>query len=316
MGRFNPRYILGRIVQAAVVLWAAYTITFVILEMLPADPVALIVRAQGGDVSSLSDGELNDIKREYGFDASPLARYLSMLGAALHGDFGKSYVDGRPVASLLFENLSSTLELSILAIVVSTVVAFLLAYTSTLAHGTWLHSLLAALPSIGASIPSFWVGLLLLQVFSFTLGWLPSMGMDGWQTMVLPVITMSVPTSAMLGKLLISEFDAVYGSQQVRVAKAHGLGRSFVIWHHIAKNASLPAVTIIGLMIGEVVTGAIVAETIFSRQGLGVLIQQSVTNQDIPVVQGAVVLAAGVFVVVNLIVDLIYPLLDPRITVS
>lgn len=308
------RHVLLRIVQAVLVLWAAYTVTYIILNLLPADPLALILQAQGADISTLSASQIATLRHSYGLDTAPLQRYFTMLLAAIHGDFGNSYTYGTSVLHLIAVRVSSTIVISLLSILLSVVLSFALAFWVSLTRQHWLRKVLAALPAFAASVPSFWVGLLLMQIFCFWLGWLPSGGMKGPASMVLPVITMSVPTAAMLSQLLINGFESIMDSNYVTVARARGFSKRHILFAHVSKNASLPALTILGLLVGETVTGAIVAETVFSRQGLGMLIQQAVTNQDIPVVQGAVVLAAGAFVIVNLIVDLIYPLLDPRLT--
>ncbi|WP_055427403.1 ABC transporter permease [Bifidobacterium aesculapii] len=311
----KPWYVLGRIGQAVLVLWAAYTVCYIILNLLPADPLALLLQAKGTDIGSLNADQIATLRHTYGLDAGPVQQYLTMLLAALHGDFGTSYTLGQPVLPLIASRVSSTLAISLLALVVAVALAFALAFAAVFTRSRVIRNVLGAIPVIGMSVPSFWVALLLMQVFSFSLGWFPSMGMQGWKSLVLPTVTMAIPTSALLGQLLLSEFDAVLESPQAVVAKAHGLSRTQVILHHVVKNASLPSLTILGLLVGDTFTGAIIAETIFARQGLGMLIQQAVTQQDVPVVQGAVVLAAGAFVLVNLIVDLIYPLLDPRIRI-
>lgn len=316
MRAYRVRYILGRIGQAALVLWAAYTVAYVILELLPANPLMMIAQAKGSDLSALNADQIAVLKRTYGLSDNPVQQYFSMLTGALHGDFGISYQLDQPVAQLIASRVSSTLLISLLAIALALVVSFLLAFAAAFTGNQTIRSVLNALPTFGVSVPYFWVGLLLMQVFCFWLGWLPSMGNDGWQSLILPTITMSIPTTALLSRLLMSGFDEVLQEPFVKVAVAHGLGRSRIILRHAIKNASLPVLTILGLIVGDTVTGAIVAETVFSRQGLGSLIQQSVSTQDIPVVLGTVVLAATAFVAVNLIVDLIYPLLDPRIGYS
>lgn len=313
MRRIDGGYILRRLVQAVGVLWAAYTVSYLILNVLPSDPLALMLKARGTDVSSLSASQLSTLRRSYGLDEGPLSRYFTMLVRALRGDFGDSYTYGVPVTHLLVVRVSSTLLISLLSILLAVLIAFVIAVASVSIQSNALRRIISSLPVLGASVPSFWVGLLLMQVFSFGLGWFPSMGMKGWRSLVLPTVTMSIPTSALLAQLLVSEFERVMSEPYVIVAKAHGLGRGKIIVSHVIKNASLPALTILGLILGDTVTGAIVAETVFSRQGIGMLVQQAVTNQDIPVVQATVALAAAAFVLVNLIVDLLYPLLDPRI---
>ncbi|MCH9277278.1 ABC transporter permease, partial [Bifidobacterium amazonense] len=221
---------------------------------------------------------------------------------------------GVPVSQLISQRLSNTLIISGLSIAVSFAGAFVIAFFAACTRHDWVRDLLNMLPTLGVSVPSFWIGLLLMQVFSFGLGLLPSVGTDGWQTLILPTVTMSIPMMALLSRLLMTGFEEVLREGFITTAKAHGLSYRTIVVTHVLRNGSLPAFTMLGLIIGHTVTGAIVAETVFSRQGVGMLVQQSVENQDIPVVQGVVLLAAAAFVVINLIVDLVYPLLDPRIS--
>ena len=313
MSKTLASYLIRRIAQAVLVLWAAYTVAFTILNLLPSNPLALVLQARGMDLQSLSAEQVEALKSQYGLDRPEWQQYFSMLFGALHGDFGTSYTYGTSVGQLIAARFSSTVLISVLAIVLSLVVAFSLAFLASFTNNRGVRSFLRALPTLGKSVPGFWIGLLLMQVFSFWLGWVPSMGMDGWRTLILPTITMAIPTGALLGQLLMSGFDEVLAEPFVTVATAHGLSKTSVLVRHVLKNASLPVLTVLGLCLGDVVTGAIIAETIFSRQGIGMLVQQAVQQQDIPVVQGVVLLAAFAFVLVNLAVDLIYPILDPRL---
>ena len=177
-----------------------------------------------------------------------------------------------------------------------------------------LRMLLDRLPALGVAVPSFLVGLVLIQYFAFDLGWLPSMGTGGWRHLVLPVITMAIPAAAQLAQVLTRSFHETLREQYIVTARAKGLSRGEVQLRHAFRNAALPALTIFGLLVGVTVTSAIVVETVFNRNGIGKLAQEAVLAKDVPVVLAIVVLAATGFVVVNLLIDLIYPLLDPRIT--
>lgn len=314
----NPKgyaaYIAKRIGQAALVLWAAYTVTYVILNLLPKNVEQSILVARGMQEAVGDPNAIAQVRAEFGLDESPVRHYFTVLFAALHGDLGTSYQYGSNVASLIATRLGMTISVSLLAVLLAVAVAFVLAFAASYFRQKTIRAVLQALPTLSVSVPTFWIGLLLMQVFSFWLGLLPSIGQSGWKTMVLPVITMAIPVSAMLSRLLMDGFDNVLREPFIVAAKAHGFSRRSIIVSHVIKNGSLPALTMLGLIVGGTVNGAIVAETVFSRQGVGLLIQQAVQNQDFPVVQGVVLLAAAAFVVVNLVVDLIYPLLDPRIS--
>ncbi|PWJ48306.1 peptide/nickel transport system permease protein [Quadrisphaera granulorum] len=312
----TARYVAGRIGQAVVVLWAAYTVTFVVLYLLPSDPVSILVDTAGGAKGAASAAQVAAIKAEYGFDRPVPVQYVTMLGAALTGDLGRSVSLGTPVSTLLEENLPSTLALAVVAIAITVVAGLVLAFVATYVRRPWLRTLLERVPALGVSFPTFFIGLLLLQVFSFNLRLFPATGSQGLSSLALPAVTMAIPAAGMLAQVLVRGLSDTLGEAYVTTAHAKGLHRLVVHGKHALRNAALPALTILGVLVGSAVTASIVAETIFSRAGLGRLTQQAVLAQDIPLVMGIVVVAAAAFVLVNLVVDLIYPLLDPRVVVS
>jgi peptide/nickel transport system permease protein len=305
-------YTVRRIAQAIAVLWAAYTVTFVVLYALPSDPVSILLNQAGGTGRPSAD-QVAKIQQEYGFSDPILVQYVHHLVDAFRLDFGQSVSRGQSVTSLLSENLPPTIALTAMALMVTVVLGGGLAFLATYVGWRPLRSFLHRLPAVGVSFPTFWVGLLLIQLFSFSLGWFPATGSDGVSSLVLPALTMSLPTSGILAQVLIRGLDDTLDQPHIATARAKGLSRLTIHTTHALKNASLPALTILGLLVGATVTNAVIAETVFSRLGIGRLAQQAVLAQDIPLVQGIVVLAAAVFVVVNLVVDLIYPLLDPRV---
>jgi peptide/nickel transport system permease protein len=307
------RYILGRVAQAVIVLWAAYTVSFIVLYLLPSDPLSILMNQSGADVTQ-SATQIAAVKHEYGLDQPVILQYLHQLGNALHFDFGQSISKGQSVSSLLAQNVPSTLALAATALVLTIVFGVMLAFLATYVGWRPVRMLLERLPAVGVSFPAFWVGLLLIQVFSFNLRWFPSTGSEGLNTLILPAITMAIPTSGVLAQVLIRSLNDTLGEAYITTARAKGLGRFSIHAKHALANAALPALTILGLLVGATVTGAVIAETVFSRLGVGRLAQQAVLAQDIPLVQGIVVLAAAAFVTVNLVVDLLYPLLDPRVT--
>lgn len=308
-----PRYVLQRIGQAVLVLWAAYTVTFAILYLLPSDPVALMLSANNVEIDSLTEQERDVAAARLGLDRPLWEQYLGMLAATLRGDLGVSFAKGVPVTELLAQRLPGTVTLSAVAITLALVFGVATAFFATWLPRGPLATVLRRVPAVGVSVPNFWIGLLLIQVFAFTLGWFPAMGSEGWQSYVLPAVTMAIPTAAVLAQVLTRSFDDTLGEGYIATARAKGLSRFTVQLRHAFRNAALPTLTILGLLVGATVTGSIVVETVFSRNGVGRLAQESVLAQDIPVVQAIVVLAAAAFVVVNLVVDLLYPLLDPRI---
>jgi peptide/nickel transport system permease protein len=308
------RYIAGRVTQAVAVLWAAYTLTFAILYLLPSDPMQLQLAAAGIQEDSLTPDQLAAMKHRFGLDRSIWAQYGHHLAGALHGDFGTSLSQQVAVSHLLTQRLGQTLVLSASAAVVSLIAGSALAYVATFVRWNPLRIVLTRLPALGASFPQFFIALFGIQFFSFQLGWFPANGSQGVVSLVMPVATISVLASSVLAQVLIKSFDETLRQPYVTTARAKGLSRSAVHLRHAFRNAALPAMTILGVLIGLTVTSSIVVETVFTREGVGKLAQESVLNQDVPVVLAVVTIAATVFVLVNLVVDLLYPLLDPRIS--
>ena len=309
------RYVLKRLAQAAGVLWAAYTVSFVILDRLPGDPVSAMVSG-GLDQAALDPAEIDRMRAEYGYDKPFLLRYLHYLGRALRGDLGDSVATGRPVTSMIGEALPQTLQLTTAALALAVLVGGGLALAATYTTRRWLRQVLLSLPPLGVSVPTFWVGLMLVQILSFRIHLFPAFGDGGLRGLVLPAVTLAVFTGAMVAQVLAKSLLTALDEPYVQTARAKGAGRARIHLRHALRNAALPALTVAGVMVGNLVAGAVVVETVFSRNGLGRVTATAVGNQDIPVVQGVVVFGAAVYVLVNLIVDLAYPLLDPRITVA
>lgn len=308
------RYVIGRILQAVVVLWATYTVVFFVLYMLPSDPVALQLSAAGVDVTSLSPGQVHAAEAKFGLDQPVLVQYFDHLGGFVHGDLGTSITQEIPVTQVIGDRLGNTLLLSLAAGVAALVWGTALAYLATYVRITWLRLFLTRLPAFGASLPQFLTGLFLIEFLSFELGWLPSAGQQGWQSLVMPTVTISLVTGSVLAQVLMRSFDEVMRQPYIATARAKGLSRGAVQLKHGLRNAALPALTILGVIVGLTVTSSVVVETEFNRRGIGSLTQDAVSTQDIPVILAIVMIAASLFVTVNLLVDLLYPLLDPRIS--
>ncbi|AMA45909.1 ABC transporter permease [Pseudomonas alabamensis] len=308
------RYLAGRVGQALLVLWGAYTITYFILYLLPGDTLAIMLSASGLEADGLSPEDLAKARAYYGLDKGLFEQYADLLWRALQGDFGQSLSLGRPVTALLAERLPQTLTLAGAAIVLSLLAGIGLACLTAYVQWRPLKVALTRLPALGFSVPVFWVGLLLIQVFAFALGWFPATGSQGFDSLVLPAITLAIPSAALYAQVLQRGFQDVWQAPYITTAYAKGLSRGQVQARHALRNAALPLLTLVGLQVGNTVSGAVLVETIYSRNGVGRLAQEAVLRQDIPVVLAIVAVAAAAFVVVNLLVDLLYPCLDPRIT--
>ncbi|WP_261554523.1 ABC transporter permease [Frankia tisae] len=309
------RYVAGRLAQAVGVLWAAYTVSFFVLYYLPGDPVAAMFGG-GADAATINPAQLDELRHRYGFDKPVIVQYFDYLGKALRGDFGNSVSSGRSVSSTLGHALPQTFALAGAALLLSVVLGGALAISASYTRRRWLRQALLSLPSLGASLPGFWVGLMLIELFSFRVEWFPAFGHGGLRGLVLPAVTLAVPGTALLAQILAKGLVAALDEPYVQTAQSKGASRWRIHLRHTLRNASLPALTVLGLIGGQLLANAVVVETVFAREGLGRITASAVSTQDIPLVQGVVVFGALVFVVLNLIIDLAYPLLDPRIIAS
>ncbi|WP_327143184.1 ABC transporter permease [Nocardia sp. NBC_01327] len=305
------RYVIGRVLQAVGVLWAAFTLSFAVLYLLPGDPAEMAANAATG--TPVDAHAIAEMRARYGLDQPLWQQYWTALTHAVRGDLGHSINSGQTVTGALAQALPTTLELAVLALVLAVLGGAALALAAAYTRRSWLRNLLTALPPIGASMPQFWVGLLLLQLFSFRLKLVPAFGGTGFSGTILPAITLALPVGAVIAQVLYASLSATWRQPFVEVAFAKGASRWWVQLRHVLRPATAPALTVAGLWVGTILAGSVVTETVFSRPGIGRLTQESVLYQDIPVVQGIVVFASLVFVTVNLLIDLAYPLLDPRV---
>ncbi len=304
------RYILGRIGQALLVLWIAFTVSFLLLQALPGD--AILIKFQNPELG-LSPEQIADLRDAYGVDSPLWAQYLQSLGNFVTGQFGYSVVGSIPVAHELLANLPATARLASFGFALAVILAFALAFLASLAPFAWLRNAIQSIPSLFVSVPVFWLGIMLIQIFSFRLKWISVINPGEWEGLILPVLTLAVPISAPLAQILMRNIDEVSTQPFVAVARAKGASPRWVLWKHVAKNALLPTLTIAGILFGELLAGAVITETVFGLNGIGGLTERSVRFQDTSVIQAIVVFSAAAFVLVNLAVDLLYPVFDPRL---
>ncbi|TQS28224.1 ABC transporter permease [Microbispora sp. KK1-11] len=309
------RYLAGRLLQALLVVWAAFTVAFVVLRLLPGDPVALMLSGHNG-FEAVSAEEVARVRAELGLDRPAVVQYLSALGAALRGDFGWSIQTGRPVSEMIAEALPPTLQIGTIALALSLSAGTALGVLGNLPGSRFARQVLRSVPSLSISLPSFWVGLALIQLLSLRWPVFPSLGGSGLASAVLPACTLAVPGTAMVAQMLGKSLHATLREPYADTIRATGAGRTRLLLGHGLRNAALPAVTVVGLLAGNLIGGAVVVETVFSRPGVGRVTQFAVATQDLPVVQGVVAVASVAFAAVNLAVDLLYPVLDPRIRIT
>ncbi len=304
----TARQLWLRIGQALLVLLATYTLAFVLLAALPSD--AIMARYASPDLG-LSNDEINAIRAEYGADKPLIAQYFTSLFGFLTGNFGYSVQTGSSIASMVSEALPGTLALAIAAFILACLWALLIAVAASFSRG--LKGFVLGLPSFMVSLPSFWVGIILIQLVSFKLGWIPVIGASPVQSLILPALTLSIPLAAPLAQVLVRSIEDIEHQPFISVVKARGASRSRIFLGNTLRNALLPALTIAGLLFGELVGGAVVTEAVFGRAGIGQMTVNAVANRDTPVLMAVVVIAATLYVLINLLVDLLYPVLDPRV---
>ena len=304
------KYVLKRIGQALIVLLLAYTLAFFLLSALPSDGVA----ARYADPAlGLSQAEIEQIREQMGVDKPLIQQYFATLGGLFTGDLGYSVASGTPVFDLITDAAPHTFALAATSVGLAIVVALATAYVATLPGAGALRSAVRALPSFMVSLPGFWIAILLLQFFSFRLGWVNVVDPTPLEGLILPTLTLAVPMAAPLMQVLIRSIDEVRAQPFVQVVRARGASEARIFWRDVLRNSLLPAITMAGLLFGELVGGAVVTETVFGRAGLGSLTVNAVSSRDMPVLLGVVLIAATAYVVINLIVDLLYPVLDVRL---
>ncbi len=312
------KYLLRRLGASAALLLVVATILFFSIHLLPGDPVLLIL---GGDAAQPTPEQIAVVRAKLGLDKPLWLQYLSWLQRVSQGDLGRSLVDDRPVARDLANRLPRTLQLVIPATLLSTAVGVSLGMFAARRRGRLADPLASSTALLGFSMPVFVVGMLLVAVFSITLGWLPPTGYVPFgedpvgflRHLILPALALSAAPMAITMRMTRSSFLEQGALDYVRTARAKGLPEPVVAWRHVLRNALLPVVTVVGLQIGGMFAGAVLVEYIFSWPGLNTLLLNSISTCDYPIIQGVVLLAAVLFVFVNLATDLCYALVNPRI---
>lgn len=302
------RYIGERALQAFPVLVGITVVTFLMLHLVPGDPVLLFAGEK-----PMSEAQAAEIRHQLGLDRPLLTQYEDYVGHLLRGDLGRALRSQRPVLDSILEVLPATVQLTLTALGFAVAAGLALGIVAALAHRTWLDTAAMGVAILGVSMPVFYSSLLLLMLFSFTLGWFPATGEGGLDHLILPATALGLISSAVLARLVRSGMLGVLRQDYIVTARAKGLSRALVVWRHALRNALIPVITMLGLQLGALLGGAVVTETIFSRPGLGRLAVDAILNRDFPLVQGTVLIAAVVYVAVNLLVDIAYAAVDPRI---
>jgi peptide/nickel transport system permease protein len=302
------RYVLRRLALLVPLLVGASILVFLTMRLIPGDPARLSLGPEA------TDDQVQLMRRQWGLDQPLPVQYGYWVGHAVQGDFGRSTVSRVPAGQEIGTRLPATLQLTGLSIVIASAIGLGLGVLAAVRHNTWLDHASMVLALLGVCTPTFWLGLMLILVFSVRLAWLPSFGQGGLDHLILPALTLGAAAAAIIARVTRSSMLEVLSADYLRTARAKGLSEQLVIARHALKNALIPVVTLLGLEFGSLLAGAIVTETVFAYPGIGQLLVNSVNNRDFPVVQAALLLFAVQFVLINLLVDVLYAFVDPRIT--
>lgn len=300
-------FLLRRLGQTLPIALLVATLVFSLIHLIPGDPVEMML-GEGAQRS-----EVDELRRELGLDRPLMAQYVSFLGGLARADLGISLHFRQPVAEILARHYPATLELTLASMAVALLVSLPLGVVAASRRNRWVDHVSRFLALLGVSLPNFWLGPMLILLFAIQFDLFPVSGRGGWLSLVLPALTLGTALSGLLTRMVRSSVAEELEKPYLVAARARGLDRSLVLRRHALKNASIPVVTIVGLQFGALLTGAIITETIFSWPGLGRLVIQAIRLRDYPLIQGSILAIALTYLLINLITDLVYGMLDPRI---
>ena len=304
-------YVGRRLLAVVPVLFGVTLAVFSMLFLVPGDPVKIML----AEFVTTPD-QVARMRAQLHLDEPVLHQYGRFVGNALRGDLGMSIRSRRPVATEIGENLGSTGRLALASMVVAIALGVPLGLIAALGRNSWLDVVAMGVALLGVAMPSFWLGFLLIFVFSLHLGWLPATGGGDLPHLVMPAVALGTIAAAIIARLTRSSMLEVLGQDYVRTARAKGLGGFAVVVRHALRNALIPVVTVFGLQFGNLLAGAVIVETVFSRPGLGRLIVGAILSKDFPLVQGTVLFVATAYVLINVVVDMAYAYVDPRIRIG
>ncbi len=308
--------ILKRILQCIPTMFIVVAFTFILTRMIPGSPAATILGPQA------SAADIAEMEIKLGLDQPYWKQFVDYIGNVLQGNFGDSYMYNRPVLDLIIERIPNTLQITVTALIIALIIGVAIGMFSALHQYSVLDYVFMVLALVGVSMPIFWLGLMLVNLFSVQLGWLPTQGRgdlalglwDFVSHMILPCACLATIPMATFARITRSSMLEVIHNDSIKALRARGISERSVIWKHALKNALPPIVTVLGLQIASCFTGAILTESIFSWPGMGTMIVNAITNRDYMLIQGVVLFFALVFVIVNLIVDIVYMLINPRVS--
>ena len=301
------RYIIKRLVLMIPVILGVSLVVFGILALTPGDPASIILG------SGATQAEMDALNHELGYDKPVIVRYVNWVFDAIRGDLGTSYMTKQPIASTVFGKIPISLTIAFNAITCAALLGIPVGILSAVKQDSLLDTIPTSISIFLASLPAFWLGMMLMLIFAVRLGWFPTSGIETWQSYILPMLTLGIPYSAQQMRFTRSSMLETIRQDYIRTARAKGQKERAIIWKHAMKNALMPVITIIGVNFGALLGGAVVTETLFTIPGLGSYIVNGIKQKDVPVVMGGTVVLAILFSFVMLLVDLLYAFVDPRI---
>ncbi len=297
-----------RIFSSLLVVLGSLILVFAIFYLLPGDPVLSMI-----DPSYATAEMVQNLRVQLGLDQPFYMQFWHYVSGIARGDFGVSMLNSEPVLPKIIAHFPATLMLTLTSTLIAAVIGITLGVLSAVHRNGWLDVTARMIGLFGISMPTFWSGILLILIFSIQLGWFPSMGSDGWQTLVLPSVALGIVGAGFIIRMVRNSMLEVIHEPFITTLRAKGISEKVIMYRHALRNALIPVVTIVGMQLGEMLAGTVVIETVFSRQGIGRILADAIMSHDIPVVQGVVFFTAIVYVAINLIVDLSYAYIDPRI---
>jgi ABC-type dipeptide/oligopeptide/nickel transport system permease component len=303
-------FVLRRLLWLPPMLLAVSLVTFIMIHLVPGDPVQILMG------QNPTGGNLQLARHELGLDQPLPLQYLRYVGNALHGDLGTSIRSGRPVLAEIGDRFPATLELTLSAMALAIVLGVGLGTLAAAVRARWLRGLVLLISTLGLSLPTFWLGLLLIDLFALNLRWFPVLGNTTVRGTVLPAVTLALPAAAVLSRVTYAGLSEVLQQEYIRTAQAKGLTRWRVVLVHALRNAIIVVLTIAGLQFGGLLAGSVIVENVFSRPGLGTIVVGAILGRDYPDIQGAVLVFAVLYVTINLVLDVLYGVINPRIRVS
>jgi ABC-type dipeptide/oligopeptide/nickel transport system permease component len=308
-------FLVRRLFSTILVLLFVSLVIFSMLQFLPGDPVRIMMSETGNGAKMADDSSdtYNRIRHELGLDEPLHVQFGMFLWKAVRGDLGRSWRSNQTVIAMIAESLPNTVTLALAGLGLAIPVGMFLGVIAALHHNSWLDNLSMLFALFAVSMPSFWLGIMLLIVFALYLDILPAVGFGDPRAIILPTVALGLGSAAIIARLTRSSLLEVMNMEYIATARAKGLVEKLVVWRHGLKNALIPVVTVVGLQFGNLLSGAIVIETVFARPGLGSLLVDGINGKDFPVVQGSLLVTASIYVLANLLVDVSYAWIDPRI---